>query len=108
MEDKIADKTVKVTNMVTMFNYLVEKTKTLPLDLPVNKLIIGRNRDLYAIQSTFTQDYKMTLWAHLTYILPNLPLNNNTNHSLPKDLFKFGNPTGYAKYFISIGKHEMV
>lgn len=49
MEDKIADKTMKVTNMITMYNYLVEKTKTLPLDLPVNKLIIGRNRDLYSI-----------------------------------------------------------
>jgi hypothetical protein len=50
----------------------------------------------------------MTLWAHLTYILTNQPLINNTNQSLPKDLFKFGNPTGYAKYFISIGKHEMI
>lgn len=32
-----------------MYNYLVEKTKTSNLDLPVNKIIIGRNRDLYAL-----------------------------------------------------------
>lgn len=107
MEESVADKAAKITSMLEMYNYLVAKTKSEGLELPVNGKIIGRNKDLYAIESVFDEQYKMTLWAHLTYTLPNLPALTS-NHSLPKEQFKFGNPTGIARYFISMSKSEML
>ena len=57
--------------MTEMHNFLRNKIKSEQIDLPVNKKIIGRNKDLYAVESIYNEDCKMTLWAHLTYVLPN-------------------------------------
>lgn len=73
MEEIATEKANRVSAMLEMFNYLVTKVKSEGLELPVNKKIIGRNKDLYAIESVYNEEYKMSLWAHLTYILPNLP-----------------------------------
>lgn len=48
----------------------------------------------------------MTLWSHLTYVLPNEPTIFG-NKSLPKELFKFSNPIGFAKYFSSLNSEML-
>lgn len=50
-------------NVSSKLNYYITE--------PPNKFIIGRNSEINAEESIYTDDYKMTLWAHTTYILPN-------------------------------------
>ena len=63
--------------------------------LPVNRLIIGNNKECKMVASIGKAQYEMALWAHHTYILENLP-TGTMNKSLPKNLFKFAEPTDYA------------
>ena len=44
--------------------------------------------------------FHMALWAHKTYVLDNEP-TGTSNNSLPKELFKFASPQGFAKLFVS-------
>ena len=53
-----------------------------------------------------TPYYHMALWAHKTYILDNLP-TGIVNKSMPKDMFRFGSPSGFAKNFVSTYKGSM-
>lgn len=53
-----------------------------------------------------TPNFHMALWAHRTYYLDNEP-TGTTNKSLPKQLFKFASPEGYAKLFVSTYKSYM-
>ena len=83
MEDRITDKINLITKMNQMYTYLAERIEKQGWDIPVNKNIIGRNKELFAVESTYNEGYKMTLWAHLSYVIPNLPLKDE-NLSLPK------------------------
>lgn len=91
MEDRISEKINLIEKMNEMYKHLSERIATSDIVLPVNKNIIGRNKELSAIESMYDENYKMTLWAHKTYILKNEPLIL-CNGSLPKELFKFGHP----------------
>lgn len=54
-----------------MYYSLKEKVDKSEVDVPVNKQIIGRNKELIALESIYDEYYKITLWSHLTYVLPN-------------------------------------
>lgn len=54
-----------------MYYSLKEKVDKSGVDVPVNKQIIGRNKELIALESIYDEYYKITLWSHLTYVLPN-------------------------------------
>ena len=51
---------------------------------PVNKYIIGKNSVLNYRDEYNSNDIKITLLSHLTYVLQNKPLGNG-NESLPDD-----------------------
>jgi hypothetical protein len=71
-----------------MYKIFEQKMSDAKLDFPVNKYIIGKNKNLDIKTSIGNADYEMALWEHTTYVLENKP-NGFFNESLPKDLFKF-------------------
>ena len=50
-----------------------------------------------------TPDFHVALWAHETFVLDNLP-TGTSNKSMPKELFTYGKPLGFAKKFVHIYK----
>jgi len=66
-----------------IYQIILHKIQMQTFELPPNRKIIGRNKELETVLSIYNEQYTLTLWRHCTYILPNLP-NNGVNKSLPK------------------------
>lgn len=101
------DKNTYYNNLSQLYHNLENKIKLHPdIKHPVCKLIVGKNKE-YEMRYNYEDSlFSMALWAHKTYILDNEPTGNG-NKSLPRELFKYGSPTGYAKNFMSGYKSAM-
>lgn len=79
------DKTILSEKLGKLIDEYKQKAgqKAVFCQLPVNKRIIGKNSQVLLRETVEEADFRIEMWAHETYVLPNRPFGSG-NLELPE------------------------